>query len=589
MPIQPISSPPLSVHASHDVAEHAAEAPLPTAPLADSASQSVAQHTPAAPRDPREQANKGQFNLVAILGHNSAKPRPKLKGFNPAEALHMDSLPEDQQAFLIEHHATLKGLKFKPLDMLRLAVQLPEHRDFVIESGQYLKGFTPTEINSCALLPREQRDFIAQHHQNMHRLNWPPREMFKLADAPQEHHEFFIRNWGGLLRLGLHIDEMHQFARMPSHARDLLADNVRHLETRYFTRDEWISITGFNEHQCNRLIRESSRLSSRTNRTLIHDISSDSAAFKWPEDLNWLDATSRTSIRRWAIYGNMDVSRALVKISEFCNDALPANFLAQLHKDPTAQPLGALVAGLVFTAGQKAAMGLDTQRAKAVLGYLEEKNDPTLWKDTQAEAKDAIERCGDRVDYGFARVEQVIERHKMALGELPPATVLRSVLRHFNQEQVEIAAQVIALEKGTESESVEVFMSLAGQLAQQGVDMGKLPNKGLYTNNFRYRVEPSRVTKVKSELDNHRQKLSPEFRAAFAGDLAAQSALRSIFPADYQAMVDERDGAEDAASDALLNPASSDTQKRSAQQKLERLGSREPDWYSTKAQEALAS
>lgn len=572
--------------AASNVAEHAAEPPL-SASLASQVNYVNHFDSPAGSpvlaRAPRAQANRGRFNLLSILNRHSNKVRKPIEGFNAAEQEQFESLPKEQRKFVRARHAMLEQLKFKPVDMLALAVQSPDCREAVLHSAEFLRTFKPVELISFALSTYEQRGFILQHYEHMLRSMSVP-QMLELVNAPQENLEFFTRHWDALINTPMEVEHMHLLARMPTHARSLLVENIRTLHPRRFRGADWITITSFNERQCDRLIRESNNFNTATNRELLHDIALDPPATHWPENLSWLDETSRTALIRWANI-DMKVSQA----SELCRNTISDTFLDRLQKDPAAQPLGTLVAGLAFTAGYKSKPEQIAQRVKAMLGYLELKNDLELWKDCQAEAKDAIEHCGDRVDYGFARLAQVIERHKMTQGELPPAKVLGSVLSYFNRDQVEITAQIIALEKNIASESIEVFLSLASQLALKGIEMGELPDKGLYTNMPIFRVAPDRVAQVKDELDDHREQRSPEFRAAFEEDLAVQSSLRDLFPAEYQALRDEREKDEDAASDLLLAPGSTDAQRQGARKALEELGNREPSWYGKKAQEALAN
>jgi hypothetical protein len=540
-------------------------------------------------RNPRVLASKGVFNFLAILNRQSrSQPRPEIKGFSSADLQKLEYLSRQEQLFVQHFHTKLKQLRYKPLDMLHLAVQSPYNRDFVLNSGQQLIDFTPTEINSCALLRSDQRDFIVRHYEDIRRIGSSVREMFQLANVPQAHLAFIARHWHSLIGTKLQFAQMHQFARMPETTRNLLIANFGVFQARHFSPDEWAEITAFNEHQCYRLIREYRPFASRPVQELLDDIGHDSGTQKWPENLDWLDETSHTSIQRWLAYAHARENLLIPKISTFCSEVMPSAFLARLHDDPAAQPLGALIAGAVFTTTYAKRPELAKRSTRVLLEYIEEKNNAKLWAECQKEAKDAIERCGDRVEYGLSRILQVIEKHKIAIGDLKPEAALLSVLRQFNLERVEAAAQTIAIEKGVESESIEVYLSLASQLAQQGLDLGEMPVEGRYINLPQYAVPAYRVVQVKKMLDAHRSDNSPELLAAFEENLGAQFALRNLFPADYEVMIKDRELVEDEETDIILAPKSTDGERQAARLKLDALGGAEQNWYRTKLKLALA-
>lgn len=586
MPIRPVStSPPLLTEPARHILEEGGSAPHHSHSLADSALQ----NTVSTIRGPQERAGMGKFNFLAMISRNSTKQGMKLTGFKTSEIAQLKSLGEAEQKFVTENNAKLRVLKYKPIDMLSLAVQSQASRDFVIESGHHLSTFTPTEINSCSLLPKTQRDFVVLLSAQMDKAGWKANDRFELSNASPAHLQFLTHHWELLAKIPLNTTQMHMFAKMPLHTRELLTNNMgpfTPLTQRNFTNNQWMEILKFTEHQCYRLIRETSDRNI-DNDQLLDNISRDPGSFKWPKNLGWLDDTSKDSLYRWASYNKVYVSQASSQVSTFCNRVFSDTFSRRLYDEPTAKPVGTLIAGLAFTKDQQKNSDQNVSRAKAVLEYLESKNDLKLWAECEVEARDAVEACSDRVDYGFARLTQVIERHRMTSGEVNPKAYMVGVLRQFNREQVDIAAQVLAMEKGTESENVEVYLNLAIQLSRQGIDLGQLPDNALYIDSPKFRVDSGQITQVKTQLENHYQTRSPEFRAAFEDDLAAQSALREMFPAHYKIMMDELSETEEKASDLLLEANSSDLQRQTARKTLEGLATKQADWYGEKAQEFI--
>jgi hypothetical protein len=568
--------------------EHANDRP-PAAVLAASPTRDQGPWQTVAARNTNELAIKGKFNFLAILHRQSGtgESRLKIKGFSAADLQRLECLSTQDRLFVIHQHARLKELCYKPLDMLHLAVQSQHNRDFVLNSGHLLGIFTPTEISSCALLRSDQRDFILLHYEEMHRLGFSSRDMFRLASAPPAHLLFITRHWHSLIGTRLKIDQLHLFARMPERTRNLLMANFGVFHSRDFSPHEWTQITGFDDHQCYRLIREYRSVTSQSFQDLLAEIGQDARASKWPENLKWLDETSRASIQRWLAYTHAKEDSIMTRISTLCSEVMSSAFLARLHEDPEAQPLGALVAGLVFTATYAKSPELAKRSTRAMLRYIEEKNKSKLWGECQAEAKDAIEGCGDRVEYGLSRILQAIEKYKMIIGELPPKEALLSVLRLFNREQVEVAAQTIAIEKGVEFEGIEVYLNLGSQLAQRGLDLGVLPVGGRYIDLPQYAVSPSRVVLVENELVAHRRNYSPEFRSAFEENLSVQFALRNLFSVDYEAMIKQRESAEDEATNIMLAQSSTDEAREASRSKLIALSGAERNWYNTKLQQVL--
>jgi len=298
--------------------------------------------------------------------------------------------------------------------------------------------------------------------------------------------------------------------------------------------------------------------------------------------------------RRWNT--SMPTEAAESHAASFYRQVVPNQLHQRLQTDLESRALLTLCAGVAFTADALSAERGPTLKKEMLddLSYLSTSGDANLMEACQEAADGAVNRCGDRVSYGWSKVHQQINLHRMIAKGCTPLQFFDKLDGLFQQKIVEDKAFFIASKRAAR-ESVSIYLALAKAVQEKDVNLPEVTHDNIFAN--RYPPTEEEVEETLSLINNRRH--NPAKHDHVTAHPGMQHFLREFFAADYSAMLRKRSLLQSAADDVLevderlearevIQEAFGDKIAHSAVEQLERSGKLEWEWYQEKVDAIFA-
>lgn len=298
--------------------------------------------------------------------------------------------------------------------------------------------------------------------------------------------------------------------------------------------------------------------------------------------------------RRWNT--SMPTEAAESHAASFYRQVVPNQLHQRLQTDLESRALLTLCAGVAFTADALSAERGPTLKKEMLddLSYLSTSGDANLMEACQEAADGAVNRCGDRVSYGWSKVHQQIDLHRMIAKGCTPLQFFDKLDGLFQQKIVEDKAFFIASKRAAR-ESVSIYLALAKAVQEKDVNLPEVTHDNIFAN--RYPPTEEEVEETLSLINSRRH--NPAKHDHVTAHPGMQHFLREFFAADYSAMLRKRSLLQSAADDVLevderlearevIQEAFGDKIAHSAVEQLERSGKLEWEWYQEKVDAIFA-